>query len=54
MLSHSSLGNYYRTIFSLAQHHKYTIGDIENLLPYERDLYVDMLIDFVEEQKAQN
>ena len=54
MLSHSSLGHYYRTIFSLAQHHKYTIGDIENLLPYERDLYVDMLIDFVEEQKAQN
>jgi hypothetical protein len=53
MLSHSNLGNYYRTIFSLAQHHKYTISDIEGLLPYERDLYVDMLIDFVEEQKAQ-
>jgi hypothetical protein len=53
MLSHSNLGNYYKTIFSLAQHHKYTIGDIENLLPYERDLYVDMLIDFVEDQKNQ-
>ncbi len=53
MLCHTSLGNYYKTIFSLAQHHKYTIGDIEALLPYERDLYVDMLIDFVEEQKNQ-
>jgi len=52
MLSHSSLGNYYQTIFSMAQHHKYSIAELENLLPYERDLYVDMLIDFVEEQKT--
>ena len=36
----------------MAQHHKYSIAELENLLPYERDLYVDMLIDFVEEQKT--
>jgi|TARA_B110000967_G_C18881021_1_gene561069 hypothetical protein len=53
MLSHTSLGNYYKTIFSLVQHHKYSIEDIEKSLPYERDLYVDMLVDFVEDQKAQ-
>jgi hypothetical protein len=53
MLSHTSLGNYYKTVFSLAQHHKYSITEVENLIPYERDLYVDMLVDFVEEQKAQ-
>jgi hypothetical protein len=23
--------------------HKYSIADIENLMPFERDLYVDML-----------
>ena len=28
------------------------VAELENLIPYERDLYVDMLIDFVEEQKA--
>jgi hypothetical protein len=53
MLSHTSLGNYYKTIFSMAQHHKYSITEIEGLLPYERDLYVDMLLDFIEEQKTQ-
>tara|TARA_B110000879_G_C10885584_1_gene398548 strand:- start:127 stop:294 length:168 start_codon:yes stop_codon:yes gene_type:complete len=53
MLSHTSLGNYYKTVFSMAQHHKYSIADIEDLLPYERDLYVDMLVDFIEDQKAQ-
>jgi hypothetical protein len=37
----------------MAQHHKYTISDIENLLPYERDLYLDMLIDFIEQTKQQ-
>ncbi len=36
----------------MAQHHKYSIAELENLLPYERDLYVDMLIGYLEEQKA--
>jgi len=35
----------------LAQHHKYSISDIENLIPFERDLYVQMLIDFLEKEK---
>lgn len=52
MLSHTNLGIYYKTMFSLAQHHKYSIAEIEGLLPYERDLYVDMLVDHLEEQKA--
>lgn len=34
----------------MAQHHKYSIEDIENLIPYERDLYFDMLIEFVQSQ----
>jgi len=41
-------------IFSLAQHHKYSITEIESLLPFERDIYMDMLIDHmkkVEEAK---
>ena len=44
---------YYKNIFSLAQHYKYSISDLENLLPYERDLYLDMLIDFIEQTKQQ-
>lgn len=38
-------------IFSLAQHHKYSISDIENLIPYERDLYFGMLVKHLEEEK---
>jgi len=41
-------------IFSLAQHHKYSISDIEGMLPYERDLYFQMLINYIEKQKEKN
>jgi hypothetical protein len=51
MLSHINLRDYYTVIFSLAQHHKYQISEIENLLPYERDLYMDMLLMYLEELK---
>ena len=50
-MSHSNLQIYYKTVFALAQHHKYQISEIENLLPYERDLYVELLIDYIESQK---
>lgn len=52
-LSHNTLARYYSMIFSLAQHHKYSITEIENLIPYERDLYVDMLMEFLEQQKQE-
>jgi hypothetical protein len=51
VLVHISLSEYYKQIFALAQHHKYMISDIENLMPYERDLYFAMLVDWLEKQK---
>ena len=46
-----SLGHYYQSIFGLAQHHKWSISDIEGLMTYERDLYFQMLLEFMERQK---
>lgn len=51
MMVHNNITNYYKTIFGLVQHHKYSITEIENLIPFERDLYVEMLIEFIEEEK---
>ena len=48
-LTHNSLQNYYATNFSLIQHHKYSISDIENLIPFERDIYVEMLLKYLQE-----
>jgi hypothetical protein len=37
------------------QHHKYTLSDIENMIPFERDVYITLLSNHVNEenQKAQ-
>ena len=33
------------------QHHSYALSDLENLIPWERDIYVDMLVTFLKEQE---
>ncbi len=54
-MSYNSLNNYYKTIFSLIQHHKYSLSDIENLMPFERDIYVEMLLAYLKElEEAKN
>tara|TARA_E500000318_G_scaffold71498_1_gene66207 strand:- start:1607 stop:1747 length:141 start_codon:yes stop_codon:yes gene_type:complete len=32
------------------QHHKYSLTELENMLPWERDVYVNMLIRHLEEE----
>ena len=32
------------------QHHKYTLADLENMLPWDREIYVDMLITYIKEE----
>ena len=32
------------------QHHNYSLGDIENMMPWEREIYLDMLITFIKEE----
>lgn len=33
------------------QYHKYSLTEIENMIPFERDIYVAMLVQFLEEEK---
>tara|TARA_B100001996_G_C18139986_1_gene392573 strand:- start:125 stop:256 length:132 start_codon:yes stop_codon:yes gene_type:complete len=33
------------------QHHKYSLTEIENMMPWEREIYVKMLIDYLKEEK---
>jgi hypothetical protein len=41
-------------VFALAQHHKYSITEIESLIPFERDLYHELLKKFLEEQEKKS
>ena len=35
------------------QHHNYSLYDIENMMPWERDIYLGLLLKFIEEEKEQ-
>ncbi len=37
----------------MAQHHKYSIKEVEDLYPFERDIYFEMLVEYVEELNEQ-
>ncbi len=54
-MAHTNLESYYKVNFALLQHHKYSITEIENMMPWERDVYVTLLKQYIEEEnlKAQ-
>ena len=54
MLSHDSLMNHYKTNFALMQHHKYSLTELENMYPFEREIYTSMLVKHLEEEKAKS
>jgi hypothetical protein len=33
------------------QYHKYSLAEIENMIPFEREVYTAMLIQYLEEEK---
>jgi hypothetical protein len=49
-MGHDSLLNYYKTNFALMQHHKYNLGDLEDMIPFERDIYIMLLSQHIEEE----
>tara|TARA_B100000427_G_scaffold317869_1_gene314412 strand:+ start:896 stop:1063 length:168 start_codon:yes stop_codon:yes gene_type:complete len=48
------LENYYKINFALMQYHKYSLTEIENLMPWERDIYVALLQQHLEEEKLKH
>jgi len=49
-----NLMSYYELNFSLMQYHKYSLTEIENMIPWERDVYVVMLQNHLEEEKLKH
>jgi len=34
----------------MMQHHGYSLTELDNMLPYEREIYVSLLTDWIEEE----
>jgi len=53
-LSHDSLENHYKTNFALIQHHKYSLAELDNMMPFERQLYLILLRNYIEEENEKH
>ena len=49
-MAHIDLESYFKLNFALMQHHKYSLTENENMMPWERDIYVGLLNQWVEEE----
>jgi len=49
-MAHESLESYFKTNFALMQHHKYSLTELENMMPWEREKYVTLLSQYIEEE----
>ena len=54
MMYHESLENYMENNFSLLQHHNWSLSDIENMIPWEKQTYIKMLQNFIEKRNLEN
>jgi hypothetical protein len=53
MLYHTSLNSYYEDNFSLMQHHQWSITEMENMIPWEREIYLTYLQNYLEKKKLE-
>tara|TARA_E500000331_G_scaffold99554_1_gene96366 strand:- start:46 stop:183 length:138 start_codon:yes stop_codon:yes gene_type:complete len=37
----------------MMQHHNYSLVDLENMMPWEREIYVGLLLEFIEKQEEE-
>jgi len=35
----------------MMQHHKYSLSELENMIPWERSIYISLLVKYLEEEK---
>jgi hypothetical protein len=53
-MAHTDLASYYRTNFALVQHHRWSLREIEEMLPWEREIYITLLQNYIEEENLKN
>jgi hypothetical protein len=49
-MAHEDLASYYKTNFALIQHHKWSLTELNDMIPWEREIYVTLLKQYIEEE----
>lgn len=53
MLCHDTLVNHYKTNFLLHKNYGYSLTELDNMIPYEREIYIGMLLQHLEKQRQE-
>lgn len=51
MLAQVNLFIIYQKIFAMVQHHGYSIHELEDLVPFERDVYFELLVKHIRDKE---
>lgn len=51
-MRYDTLQNHYETTFILMQDHKWSWSDIQNMIPFERDIYLILLNRWIKERNT--
>lgn len=51
MFGHDTIVNYYKVSFALMQYHKYSLTELENMIPWEKYVYIDLLTEYLKKQE---
>lgn len=53
-LSHDNIENYYRTNSLIVYNNRFTLTELEDMFPFEREIYVSLLVNHIEEENERN
>lgn len=50
-MGHDTLANHIKSNFNLIHHHKWNLSEINEMMPWEKNIYVELLNNFLDEQE---
>jgi len=53
MLFHTTIDVCMEVNFALVQHHNWSLSEIENMIPWEKDVYIKYLTNYLEKQRLE-
>jgi hypothetical protein len=51
MMHYDGLANMMQTNFIMMKEHNFSLTELENMIPWERQIYIGLLVNYVKEQK---
>lgn len=50
MMGYDNLMEHFKTNFALMHHHKYSLSELESMMPWEKFVYLDLLKNLIKEE----